>query len=471
MIVRSRETLQNGRPSEKMLGSVIAEHQQNLPRLEKLRSYYMADSAILKRSRSAGQPNNRVAHPFARYITTVATGYLIGEPVSYSAKDDSAELDGLTDAYRRANIESVDLENARNASIYGRGVEYIHLPQAAEGATAMQPCATALDPRFAFVVYDDTYEMLPLFGVYYAPKSDETGLCTGWRVWVMTGSEIIRYTAVNLGSNKFSEEEVQEHFFGGVPLVEYWNDENERGDFEWIITLIDAYDKLQSDRVNDKERFVDALLVLIGCTMDADEQGRSPARQLREDKMLSLPDGDADVRYLTAQMDENGAEILRAALVEDIHKLSMVPNLSDKDFASNASGVAMRYKLWGLEQLINVKQQWFTEGLRQRMKLFFNFMGMYAAEAVDVADVQITFTRALPANQLEQAQIAQTAAAADAASTETLVRILHGGENWNDARIQAEAEKIEAANKTPDLLTPFRQTNNPTAEDEAGTEE
>lgn len=455
MIVRNRELLQAGRPSIKMLSSVLSEHQQNLGRLERLRSYYTSDTDILKRKREDGLPNNRIAHPIARYITTVATGYLIGEPVSYSSQANAEAMNSIAEAFRRANIESVDLEIARNASIYGRGVEYVHLPEA-DGQIELIPASTALDPRNAFVVYDSSYEMQPLFGVYYISSTDEAGLTNGYRIWVATAREVIRYEAATIDTGKYSEIDAKEHFFGGVPIVEYWNDENERGDFEWAIPMIDAYDKLQSDRVNDKERFVDALLVLTGCTMDVDERGRSPIQQLRQDKMLSLPDEKADARYLSAQMDEAGAELLRAALLEDIHKLSMVPDLSDKEFASNTSGVAMRYKLWGLEQLINVKQQWFVEGLRQRLKRYICFLSTRGAPGLDVTDIQITFTRALPANQLEQAQIAQTAAAAGAASTEMLVKTLHAGENWNDDKVNAEVKKIMAENAASDLADPFR---------------
>lgn len=460
MITRNSAYLQpDGLPTPKMLSSVISEHWQSVPRLEKLRRYYMADSDILKRERLSGQPNNRMAHPFARYITSMTTGYLVGKPVSYSTEDKSGTLDMVSDAFRRASITSMDAENARNASIYGRGVEYVYVRD-----TDMLPRVSVLDPRSAFVVYDESYELKPLFGVYVARRTNETGGDDGWRVTVMGRDRIAEYTTASATGSQFTEERVTTHFFGDVPLVEYWNDENERGDFEWVIPLIDGYDKLQSDRVNDKERFMDALLVLIGATMDVDERKRSPGQQLREDKMLSLPDSQSDVKYLTAQMDESGTEILREALIEDIHKLSMVPDLSDKEFAANASGVAMRYKLWGLEQLMGVKQQWFTEGLRQRLKLFINILTLRGAPALDVADIKIKFTRALPVNKLEQAQYVQSADAAGAMSTETKVAALHEGEDWSEDDVLAEAERIDDASAAPDLLASFRQpqtTGNP----------
>lgn len=451
MIIRNSTYLQDGMPTRDMISGVLEEHMQNLPRLEKLRRYYMGKSAITERYRDKGMPNNRLSHPIARYITTVAAGFLTGKPIEYSSDTVPETLAIIVDAFKRASVASIDAENARNASICGRAVEYIYV-----GADDLMPRISVLKPEQAFVVYDESYETVPLFGVYFSARTDQRGARIGYDIVVMGKKRIAKYTAETLAATDLKLVEELEHFFGDVPLVEYWNDESESGDFEWVISLIDGYDKLQSDRVNDKEQFTNALLLLVGCTMENDENGRTPSRQLREDKMLSLPDAGADARYLTAQMDESGAEVLREALAEDLHRLSMVPNLADKDFASNASGVAMRYKLWGLEQLTNIKQQWFTEGLRMRLKLFVNYMETRGAPHVDIADVQIKFTRALPVNKLENAKYVQTADAAGAMSIEEKVDALHEGEDWNEADRAAEVARIKEETAQPDLLNPFR---------------
>ena len=434
MIQRSSGDLRDGLPTAVMLRSVLREHLNDCARMKRLREAYNGHSAIAGRTRGHGLPNNRIAHPFARYIVAVTTGYLIGRPAAYRAEGESTALDAILDVYRRGSVAAVDAENARNAAIYGRGVEYVHTD--GEGL----PHAVALSPLDAFVVYDDGYDMRPLFGVYRIPLRREDGSQEGWRLWVMSAGRVVEYRGRDL-NGPLEEVGDTPHFFGGVPLVEYWNDEDERGDFEWVLPLIDAYDALQSDRVNDKEQFVNALLVLTGCTLETDERGREPWRQLREDKALCLPDSQAKVEYLAKQMNEADVEVLRSALAEDIHKLSMVPDLSDANFAANASGVAMRYKLWGLEQLVNVKQRWFVEGLRQRLGLFARFMELRGFLELDVAGVEISLSRAMPANMLEQAQIVKMAEGA--ASTETRVRILHDGDEWSEEAVQEEVKRIE----------------------------
>ena len=436
MIVRARTFLDDsGMPTPEMLRSVLREHRAGCARLEALREAYEGKGGILGRQRREGLPNNRIAHPYARYITTIATGYLIGTPVTYSTEGDSATLQAVQDIFKRGSESAENVQLARDQSVYGKGVEYVHIDRGG------LPHTVAVSPERAFVVYDDSYDVQPLFGVYYAPRLKADGTANGWRVWVMNDALVAVYEAASLDEMEIPAS-VDEHFLGGVPIVEYWNDETEKGDFEWVLGLIDAYDKLQSDRVNDKEQFVDRLLVLTGAILEEDERGRKPMQQLREDHALQLPDSQSRAEYLTSEMNETDVEVLRQALAGDIHKLSMVPDLSDAHFAANASGVAMKYKLMGFEQIIRVKERWFTEGLRARLQLFINYLTLRGAEALDVADVRIRFTHAMPANQAENAGVAKLALEAGAASVETAVRLLHAGDEWSEADVAREVARI-----------------------------
>lgn len=436
MIVRPAEYLINGLPTDRMLRSVMAEHNQNLQRLKRLRAYYDGDAPIMYRERTKGLPNNRIAHPVARYIANITSGYLVGNPVGYTMPDKNGTLDAILTTFKRVSVSSVDAENARNAAIYGRGVEYLHLDENAD----IKICA--LNPENAFVVYDDTHESNPLFGIYYIPRYDEQGSPDGFNAWIMGNTAIRRIIASDAAFSSIEEIELKTHYFGGVPMVEYWNGNDERGDFECVLPLIDAYDKLESDRINDKEQFVDALLVLTGCTLDIDDRGRTPGQQLREDKALSLPDSQASAQYLTNSLHESDIDILRRAINEDIHKYAMVPDLSDQNFAANASGVAMRYKLLGLEYLTGIKEQWFREGLRMRLKLISRVLAVQGNATIDVNDIEISMPRSMPSNVQEKAEIANIAKQAGAASTATLVRMLH--DDWAQDAVDAEVDAITA---------------------------
>lgn len=399
MIIRSREDFTGGLPSAELLESCLKEHMDGVYRLEKLRDYYDGRHEIARRRRSAGLPNMRVMHAYPRYISTMASGYLIGNPVEYACAEADAALDLLLTEYERCAIDSVDAELARDASIFGKGVELVFSDDCA------RPCSAALDPRDAFVVYDDSVQNRPLLGMHCAARRDGAGKLKDYSVRVYTADRALVYRVKNPADPRMKEPvSAQEHFFGRVPMIEYWNDENEKGDFEDVMSLIDAYNLLQSDRMNDKQQFVDALLVLYGCTLEADAMGRTPGQQLREDKALSLPDCDARAEWLCKQLNEADTEILKNALRADIHKMSMVPDLTDEQFAGNSSGVAMRYKLLGLEQLTRIKERWFREALRERLRAYAHFLERRSGLHLDVEKVRMIFTRALPVNELEEAQ-------------------------------------------------------------------
>ena len=295
----------------------------------------------------------------------------------------------------------MDAELAADASVYGRGVCICYADEFG------RPRAAAISPQEAFVVYDDTVEHRPLFGVHWFERVDDGGRKSSVTVHVHTADAELVFEGKSPTALDAQPVSQRAHYFGGVPMVEFYNNAQETGDFEPVLSLIEAYDLLQSDCVNDKQQFTDAVLLLTGCTLENDDpnDARPPAQRLLEEKTLSLPDTDARAEWLIKQSDESGAEILRCALREDIHKMSMVPDLTDAQFASNASGVAMRYKLLGLEQLTAIKERWFREGLRCRLRLFVAFLNVLGSCKIDADRVQMTFTRSLPVNESEAAQM------------------------------------------------------------------
>lgn len=383
-----------------LLQGCLNEHLRSVERLNRLRDAYQLRSSIIHRKRAEGLPNHPLSHAYARYIVTIASAYLIGAAVSYQGE--SQGVQALRRAYRLANTAGVDMELARQASLYGKGVEVIYADERAQARS------TALDPRYAFAVYADDAGAETLLGIHFHPTTDVRGVPQGYEAVVYTSQEKLTFRAAEFSSLlRGSPIARTPHYFGRVPLIEYWNNEEETGDVECVLSLMDAYDSLQSCRVEDQEELADALLIVYGARLETDERGRTPAQQLRQDKLLYLPDRDAGAQYLVKN-SAAGAEELRRALERDIHKFSMIPDLSDEQFSGNASGVALKYKLLGLEQLTRVKERWFREGLMERMRCYAHFLMVKGERALDENQVRILFTRALPENMLETAQMVKT---------------------------------------------------------------
>ena len=234
-------------------------------------------------------------------------------------------------------------------------------------------------------------------------------------------------------------EEMVPHYFGDVPIIEYRNNKLCIGDFEQQISLIDAYNKLMSDRVNDKEQFVEALLVVYGSLMgDDNEEVSETMKILKENGLLELP-SEARAEYISRTFDESGMEVLRKAIKEDIYTFSHVPNLTDENFVGNSSGVAMEYKLLGLQMITGEKEKYYKKGLRRRIDLFCNYLGLKAIN-INKNNIKITFTRKLPKNLNELAQM--IANLSGKVSNETLIEQLPFVEDASN-----EAEKVKKENE------------------------
>lgn len=78
--------------------------------------------------------------------------------------------------------------------------------------------------------------------------------------------------------------------------------------------------------------------------------------------------------------------------------------MTDESFGGNVSGVAMEFKLLGMENITKIKTRYYKKGLRKRLRIFNNYLTKKAS-GVDITGITPTFTRALPKNLLEISQI------------------------------------------------------------------
>lgn len=391
-----RETWDELDPDKQAIRTLIVKHRREAVRLRQLMKYYEGQHKILTESRKTKLVCNH-----AKDIADTASSYFIGNPVSYKSK---ADIAALAEAFEQAGGDEADGDNGLDLSVYGRTYEYIY-PEEGETDLAIK----SLSPENTFMVYDDTIEQKELFAVYYyARKDDSDKKRTIYVATVLT--EHYKYV-LNIeditGLQALIEEPVP-HFFEEVPVVEYLNNKLAIGDFELQIPLIDAYNALMSDRITDKEQFIDAILAIYGAMLgdpDAkDEDGKTAKSRIKDDKLLELP-ADSKAEYLTRTFDENGVEVLKKAIEQDIHKFSHIPCMTDESFGGNVSGVAMEFKLLGMENITKIKTRYYKKGLRKRIRLFAGWLQKSKSVNVDISGITPTFTRAMPKNLLEISQI------------------------------------------------------------------
>lgn len=432
---------------------------RQVPRLKELMKYYLADTKIKS---WAGSPNpdnahNRVSTGFARYITNIRVGYFMGNDVQYKiVTDDDSEkqlsktLDNLITHYNdSSNTPYIDEMLKKDLSITGRAYDLVYVNA---GETTLN--LAKVDPTTCFVVYDDSIKAQPLFAVrYYQTGVLDELLQENYEIY--TDSMIYRYHSdgglpqTNSPVNNAVLDSAEPHFFERVPLTEYKNNDERIGDWEPEIDQMDALDKAISTMANFQEDFNDAAMVATGRfanktkpVYEMDDRGNIkvgkdgkpivlvPPKPIIDPKhhmfylepyiaRTGLSEGQRTVvtptlQYVTKQYDSAGWSTYTNFLINEIHKYTNTPNVNDPNFASNASGVAMSYKLWGSDQERKIQEALYKRSLRARISACIAYWNKINA-LPDENDISVladmvkpNFDPNLPKNDEETAQLVQT---------------------------------------------------------------
>ena len=386
-------------------------------RLEKLYRYYRGAHAIAERVMAdPTKPNNRLAHGFPKYIANNFTGYMFGEPVTYGAMADEALAQRVQASFQYNDEASENARLGLDLSICGTAVELLYVDGAGIARFAR------VDPIGCVDVRDGTVEDNQVALIRYFDRKDVvTGSVTG-TVQVHDAEAVTEYEVPGgIGAGNALQVlrpvSVTPHYFGDVPAVVYRNNPDGLGDFEGEISLIDAYDKMQSESLNDQEYFTDAYLKLKGIGQADDDE----IADMKRKRVLLLPE-DADAEWLVKTQSDALPENIKDRLNSDIHRFSGCPDMSDEHFAGQASGVAIRFKLLHFENVAGMKEREFKRGLQRRLELLCGLWGKLDGAAHDWRGVRIEFHRSLPQNLLELSQVVSNLS--DVVSDETKRSIL-----------------------------------------------
>lgn len=405
--------------------------QNELARLQMLFDYYNSNHAILrKRNRTVNKADAKVVSGYASYISTIATAYFLGKPISYKADENTQDYDRLSEYLATEEEQKNNFELALNASIFGKAYELLYINNAQE---LKSKC---LDTRDVFVIKDNTIDRNIVGAVRFGINHVETNkievtlevydekMVSTYQYMVTSNYEAKDLTnARNLVSRRL-------HGFNGVPIIEFSNNKNQKGDFENVITYIDAYDTAVSTSVDDLTDFSDAYLVLknLGGTNPDDIQ------RLKDDKVFMVQ-GDGDAKWLIKDVNDTYSQNVKDRINDDIHKFSFTPDMGDEKFSGNTSGVALEFKLLPLEQLGSQKEMYFKDAINKRLQLIIDYLGL----KIKPTDIQKVFTRNLPRNLKEISEIMKNLKGL--ISDETLISLFPQVE---DAKSELEKMKNEA---------------------------
>ena len=406
-----------------LLEELLREHDTEAKRYEMLREAYESKHKILDApAKPKYKPDNRIVVNFPKYITDTFEGFFIGNPIKTVADDEPvAEYVEHLDKYNDQDDNNAEL--SKLGSMFGKGYELYYTDEDSE------QCITYMSPEVSFMVYDDSIVEVPMFFVrrWWDRDNNEFGC-------VYDRSHFRNFKAT--GGLNWMDEDWQLHYYDGVPATEFMQNEERQGIFEPILSMSNAYNKAISEKANDVDYFSDAYLKILGVTLD--EEG---VKHIRDNRIINFEGENAEkliVEFMGKPEGDTTQENLLERLERLIYQISMVANISDENFGTS-SGIAMKYKLQAMSNLAKTKERKFTSGMNRRYKLLFS----HPASKVPAdawMDLEYQFSPNIPANILEEAQIA--AQLEGITSHETQLKVLSVVDN-----IQDELDKIEEENK------------------------
>ncbi|MBR0085654.1 MAG: phage portal protein [Lachnospiraceae bacterium] len=382
--------IENG-VSMELVRKYIKKHEGYLRRYEYLGNLYKGfHDVYLEPEKEDWKPDNRLAVNFPRYMTETFAGYGYGIPIQVTHEDDAVN-EAVQGFGKNNEISDHDAEMVKLCCEYGHGWEYLY--QDEEANTKI----SAFTPIELFTVYDDTIKNRALFSIRYGRhdyESDRPGEEYGE---VMTAEEI-----KNFDNGAFTE--VKDNPYGYIPVVEWKLNDERIGLYENVAGLIEAYNHTIGEKANDVDAFAEAYLAVMGAKLEDDQ-----VYHIRDDRLINIygTDNAKDilVQFLQKPTADGTQEHLLDRLQDHIYETSMVANISDDTFGSSTSGVSLAYKLQAMSNLALAFDRKIEKSLRKRYKIWSS-LSTNTTDKDMWQEIDIRFTRNLPKNLKEEAEVA-----------------------------------------------------------------
>jgi SPP1 family phage portal protein len=460
-----------GRIKTTFLDELISTHMRKIaPKYIKYQKIYENKHKIANRPRKDdNKPNNKLANDFGGQIIDNTVGYFLGNPiilnytepqkeksiVETSPNDVGVDLSQIEDTVVQDELDKMLLDNDKDDLFmeWGKeamikGLSHILVYQNEESKTKFM----RVSPEDVILVYKNSSTKELQYAIrLYDIDTEDTDITTHYaEVYDSTGYDIFKCTDGGTAStgralNGYTFVERKPHIYGMIPIVTMYNNEERMSDLERVISLIDDYDKVLSDVSNEFEAFRNAYLMLKNMVA-----GNGSIAKLKEEGIIEVMDN-GDVKFITKQIQTEALENHLNRLSANIHKFSQVPDMTDENFAGNLSGVAIRFKLFGIETKCIIKERKMDKAIKDLFRVISAPLRVLTGKAVDVINLKIEFTRNIPNNTTE---LVDTVTKLDGkVDRETLLALLPFVDNPKEVleKLKRDAEEDR---KSSDIYSP-----------------
>ena len=367
--------------STELLGKIINRFNVEVkPRLRRYKRYYDGLQNILNKSYTdASKPCSKTVINYCKNIADSYCGYLATPSyISYRSENDIEEI---MDILRYNDYQAEDADFLLDALIYGVACELMYIDNT--GKTRFR----LINPTQCFGIYDDSLTGDLMYFVRMYKLSDWDNSDT-YNVDVYSDFDVKRYTMSGTNGN-LNFVSAEPHYFSQCPAnIFYLPDE--KNIFDCVISLQDAANELLSAEIDDYSAFCDAYLTLTGVDADTDD-----VASMKENRVLLLPEG-AQAAWLTKSANDAQVENILKRIHDSIYRIAQCPDFSSETFVGGvSSGIAIRYRLTGMETRAGKIEAEMKKALQRRIEIITGIASLKLGEEV-FRDIEIDFKRNIP---------------------------------------------------------------------------
>ncbi len=376
-------------------------HQLNSNECDYLYKYYCGDQPILQRTKKI-RPEicNRIVENRANEIVAFKTGYIAGEPIQYVGRN--ADEKTTKDIVYLNEMMFSEGKASKDQSLFEWmficGTSYrIVQPNMRPGEDEAPFHLYSTDPRNTFVVYSNEIGNRPVMGVkYYVDDYDvyHYSVCTENFIYIIDGDKINR-------------EKSGPHSMGMVNIIEYPANNARLGAFEIVLPLLDEINKIDSNRMDGIEQFVQAFMKFVNC--DVEEKEIVALSELGAIKIKSNNTNPADVDIVTSELNQSQVQITKEDCYNAVLTICGMPNRNGGSSTSDTGAAVLLRDGWSLaEARAKDSENIFKNSEREMLKLVIRICKPVSDLTIFAKDVEAKFTRRNYDNIQSKAQVLDT---------------------------------------------------------------
>lgn len=393
-----------------IVGECIGIFYENRTVAKYLWDYKNGDQPILYRKKVIRDDvNNPVVENHAWELVQFKNAQTNGEAIQCvsTKKEDNINtaVDVLNNYCKTANKHVRDISSGEWTSAVGTGFKAI---QRIKKKNAKIPFRiTTPTPLNTFIIYS-RYTGEPLLAVQ--ELKDENG-----ELYRLCFSETHEYRIKNgslLNLNNYNGEVAKSrlHAFGGIPIVEYPNNQDRISDIELVITMLDAINNMQSNRMDAIEQFVQSWVKFVNCEVDEKSFLNMKMMGALVVKSNNGSDNKADVDIMSQELNQTESQVAKDDLWNNVLTISAVPNKQGNTGGDTQGAVELRNGWDFSKQRAKLKDPYIIEAEKRLYGLILNEIRLAKGEkecSIDIMDFDVQINHSPTDNMQVKAQVLQ----------------------------------------------------------------